>query len=231
MTGGVAPGVSVVMIARNGAAFIVDALNSVFRSRLRPLEVLVIDGGSTDDTAAVAAAVPGVTVIAQASCGISAAYNEGVALARGDLLAFLSCDDLWLPGKLDRQVPLMQADPGLHYSFTMAEHFLQPGCAPPPGFRRTLLDRPVPGMLPETMIARPAAFARVGGFDPALAVGGDTDWFARARDAGLKMALLPEVLLRKRVHGANTSLADPQINGQLLTVLRDSLARKRAAAG
>ncbi len=231
MSGVAVPGVSVIMIARNGAAFITEALNSIFLSQLRPLEVLVIDGGSTDGTATLAAAVRGVTVVAQASRGISAAYNEGVALASGDLLAFLSSDDLWLPGKLDRQVALMQADPGLLYSFTMAEHFLQPGCAPPPGFRRTLLDRPVPGMLMETMMAQPAAFARVGGFDPALAVGGDTDWFARARDAGLKMALLPEVLLRKRVHGANASLTDPQINRQLLTALRDSLARKRAAAG
>jgi glycosyltransferase involved in cell wall biosynthesis len=231
MTGVGVSGVSVIMIARNGAAFITDALNSIFLSRLRPLEVLVIDGGSTDGTAALAAAVPGVTVLAQVSCGISAAYNEGIAWARGDLLAFLSSDDLWLPGKLDRQAALMQADPGLLYSVTMVEHFLEPGCAPPPGFRRTLLDRPVPGMLMETLMARPAAFARIGGFDPAHAVAGDTDWFARARDAGLKMALLPEVLLRKRVHGGNASLTDPQVNGQLLTALRGSLARKRAAAG
>jgi GT2 family glycosyltransferase len=77
---------------------------------------------------------------------------------------------------------------------------------------------------------RPAAFARIGGFDTALAIGGDTDWFARARDAGLKMAVLPELLLRKRVHGGNASLTDPQINQQLLAALRSSLARKRAAA-
>ena len=104
MTGVVVSSVSVIMIAPNGAAFITDALDSIFPSPLPPLEVLVIDRGSTDGTAALAAARPGVTVLAQASCGISAACNEGIALARDDLLAFLSSDDLRLPGKLDRQL-------------------------------------------------------------------------------------------------------------------------------
>lgn len=223
------PGVSVIMIARNGAAFIASALSSIFQSRLQPLEVLVIDGQSTDGTAALAAAVPGVTVIPQISRGIAAAYNEGIARARGDLLAFLSCDDIWLPGKLDRQVALMRADPDLLYSVTLVEHFLEPGHTPPPGFRRTLLDRPVPGLLMETLMARPEAFEQVGGFNTAYSTGEDTDWFMRARDAGLKMALLPEIMLRKRIHGTNASLTNSHPDRPLLSALRASLARKRAA--
>jgi len=203
------PGVSVVMIVRNGAAFIGEALASIFESRLRPLEVLVIDGGSTDATAELAAGVAGVTVVEQSGHGIAAAYNQGIALARGELVAFLSHDDLWLPGKLDRQAALMLADGDLMYSVTLVEHFLQPGCPAPSGFRASLLDGPVPGFLMETLMARPAAFARIGGFDTGFGLAEDTDWFARARDAGLKMAVLPEVLLRKRVHARNASLGDP----------------------
>src|SRR5580698_10051086 len=96
-------GVSVIMIARNGADFIAQSLASVFESRVQPLEVLVIDGNSADATAALAASVPNVTVVPQRSTGIAGAYNEGVAMARGDLLTFLSHDALWLPGKLDKQ--------------------------------------------------------------------------------------------------------------------------------
>jgi glycosyltransferase involved in cell wall biosynthesis len=219
------------MVVRDGAAFLAEALASVFASRLKPLEVLVIDGGSRDGSAALAAAVPGVVVVAQDGHGIAAAYNQGIALARGELVAFLSHDDLWLPGKLDRQAALMRADPELMYSVTLVAHFLEPGCRVPPGFRASLLDRPVPGFVMETLIARPAAFARIGAFNVAFGLAEDTDWFARARDAGLKMAVLPEVLVRKRVHGRNASLTDPRVNRFLLAALRGSLARKRAADG
>jgi glycosyltransferase involved in cell wall biosynthesis len=222
-------GVSVIMIARNGADFIASALASVFESRVQPLEVLVIDGISTDATAALAAAVPNVTVVPQRSTGIAGAYNEGVAMARGDLLAFLSHDDLWLPGKLDKQTELMRSDPDLLYSFTLVQHFLEPGHTPPSGFRATLLGGPVPGFLMETMMARRGAFERVGGFSDAYALGNDSDWFMRARDLGLKMAVLPEVLLRKRIHGGNTSLTHARMGHDLLTALRGSLARRRMA--
>ena len=69
--------------------------------------------------------------------------------------------------------------------------------------------------------------ARVGPFDPALKVSNDTDWFARARDAGVIHGVLPETYVHKRIHGANASLTDGAINAQLLQLLRHSIERKR----
>jgi glycosyltransferase involved in cell wall biosynthesis len=221
--------VSVIVIVRNGARFIGKALASITRSRTQPIEILVIDGGSTDGSADIARAMPGVTVMQQMSSGIAAAYNQGIACARGCVLAFLSSDDVWLPGKLDRHVQALQDDPELLLSVCMMQHFLEPGHVMPAGFRPELLTELRPGLVMEALVARRSAFDLVGLFDPTLSTAEDTDWFARARDAGLRIAVLPEVLLRKRVHGANASLIDPDGHRHRLRVLRASLARKRAA--
>jgi glycosyltransferase involved in cell wall biosynthesis len=219
--------VSVVLIVRNGEAMIGDALSSVLRSRTKPLEILVIDGHSTDRTAEIAAGFPLVRVIPEAQRGIAHAYNQGIAAARADLVAFISHDDIWVDGKLDKQLAFMRARPELLFTVGMVEHFLE-GDAPPAGFRRELLDGAHPGYIMETLMARKAAFEVVGPFDPNFAVGEDTDWFARARDVGAASAMLPETLVRKRVHATNSSLNERNINGLLLRALRNSIERKKA---
>jgi glycosyltransferase involved in cell wall biosynthesis len=223
--------VSVILIVRNGQSLIAEALDSVFQSTIKPAEILVVDGGSTDRTIEIAQSFPLVRVIHQTSTGIARAYNEGIARAQGEFIAFISHDDLWLPGKLDRQTAYMRHNPNVLYTVAMVQHVLVPGSAVPPGFRRELLERPVPGMLMETLVARQRVFARVGGFDPQFAIAEDTDWFARARDANIEMALLPDVLLHKRIHGANASLTELRSNQLLLHAMRRSVMRKKALAG
>lgn len=222
------PRVSVILIVRNGARFIAEALESVLRSELRPIEILVIDGGSTDPTLEIAARFPLVTPVHQWSDGIAAAYNEGIELSRGEFLAFISHDDRWLPGKLDRQVGYMLDHPELLYTVCHVQHVLEPDAEIPPGFRTELLGRPVPGLIMEALVARRTCFELAGRLDSTFQVSEDTDWFARARDFGLPMAVLPETLVQKRVHGSNASLIEPRINDLLLRVLRRSIGRKRA---
>ena len=123
----------------------------------------------------------------------------------------------------------MRERPAVGYTVTMVQHFLDAGTQPPPGFRIDLLDRPVPGFIMEALLVRRGVFAQVGLFDRSFVVSEDTDWFARARDAGVPMAVIPEVLVRKRVHGANSSLNAPSINALLLRALRGSINRRRHA--
>lgn len=221
--------VSVILVVRNGAQFIAEALASVQRAGREPLEILVIDGHSTDATVEIASRFPGVRIIAQEGRGIPAAYNQAIALARSDTVAFISHDDIWMKDKLDLQLRAMEKDAGLQFTVGMVEHFLA-GSSPPPGFRLDLLDRPVPGLIMETLVARKSVFDRVGLFDTSFAVGEDTDWFARAKDAGISMKVLPEILVRKRVHESNSSLNTPNINRLLLRALRSSIDRKSQMA-
>ncbi len=228
MNGVVAEDVTVVLIVRNGERFLAEAIDSVVTGTCLPGEILVIDGQSSDRTVEIARRVAAVTVLPQSDRGIAAAYNQGIAAARGEFVAFISHDDRWLPTKLERQLHVMRHQPELLYTVTHVQHVLHDGAVPPPGFRRDLLNRPVAGFIMETLMARRDVFARVGRFDPGFVVGEDTDWFARAKDLRVPMAVLPETLVIKRVHDANTSLTQPKLSSILLRAMRGSIQRKRA---
>jgi glycosyltransferase involved in cell wall biosynthesis len=220
------PTISVVAIVRNGETYLGEALRSVFSSTYPVHEVLVVDGGSRDRTAEIAAGA-GARVLPQRSTGIAAAYNEGIAATSGDCVAFISHDDLWDPTKLEKQAAFLAQNPMVQICVCNVQHVLEVR-TPPPGFREELLHHPVPGLIMEALVARRRAFDLVGPFDPAFSVGNDTDWFARARDRGLAIAVLPETLVIKRVHANNTSLQPEGFSQQLLDVVRASVARKRS---
>jgi hypothetical protein len=111
---GPAPRVSVVMPAYNSARTIGQAIGSVLEQTMADLELIVVDDGSTDATAAAVAVVedPRIRLITRVNGGTSAARNTGIAEARGDWVAFLDADDLWLGDKLELQLTLMAAAPG-----------------------------------------------------------------------------------------------------------------------
>lgn len=97
--------VSVVIPCYNGAAYLRETLESALAQTHAPLEVIVVDDGSTDDSAAIAESFgPPVRVIRQENRGESAARNVGVRASRGDWIAFLDADDLWDPCKLEAQL-------------------------------------------------------------------------------------------------------------------------------
>src|SRR5580700_2024778 len=115
MTGGLVMDISVVIPACNAERFIETTLRTVYAQTLAPREVIVVDDGSKDGTAALVervargASVP-TTLLQQANAGPGAARNRGVSAARGELVAFVDADDEWLPEKLERQVVCLQAN-------------------------------------------------------------------------------------------------------------------------
>ncbi len=219
--------VSAVLIVRNGERFLDRALESVRAQSYRPVEIIVVDGGSTDSTVALARARDHVRLVCQRGTGVAEAYNTGIQAALGEFLAFLSYDDLWVPEKLALQVAFLQAHPEVRFTVGMLRYFLEPGCQLPRGMRPELLEGEHVGRVMETLVARRTLFEEVGGFDPALRIANDVDWFARVQDLGVPAAVLPQVLLHKRVHDANTSSNEVVNTAELLTVLGRSVARRR----
>ena len=115
------PAVSVVIPAYNAAWCVRKAIDSVLMQDFTDREVIVVDDGSIDDTAAVLAAYgDAIHVVRKPNGGMSSARNAGIAQARGEFIAFLDADDWWLPGKLSRQVSLMRARPELGFTSTAA---------------------------------------------------------------------------------------------------------------
>jgi len=219
--------ISVIVAVRNGEKYLMRALRSVLTQDYPPQEVLVVDGGSTDQSRQIAESIAGVRVIQQIGQGIADAYNCGIAASRGDLVAFLSCDDEWTPDKLQVQAEYMKANPELLYTLTLATSRLEDGHTPPAGFRMELLEQEHSGAM-ETLMARRDVFAKVGTFDTRFQTAEDLDWFARANDLKIPMARIPRVLLLKYVHDANLSLTTPTNNQSILTLLRQSIQRKNS---
>jgi Glycosyltransferases, probably involved in cell wall biogenesis len=112
--------VTVIIPCYNHGRFLTDAIDSVLRQTWPDLELIVVDDGSTDDTAAVVGRVTDarVRLLRTAHRGVSAARNAGLEEARGELIAFLDADDIWEPTKLERQVALMDAEPDVALVFT-----------------------------------------------------------------------------------------------------------------
>lgn len=126
--------VSVVIPAYNAERFIADALASVQAQSCQPLEIIVVDDGSTDRTAQLVRGFAGVCYLRQDNAGPSRARNAGIRAARGEYIAFLDADDLWLEEKLERQMALAAREPGLGLIVTNVR-FLQNGVLSEPMFQ------------------------------------------------------------------------------------------------
>ncbi len=212
--------VSVVIPCHNAAPWLASALDSVFGQTCRPDEVIVVDDGSSDDSAAIARGFsPEVICLAQPNQGISAARNRGIAHAHGDLLAFLDADDVWPRESLARRVEALARNPSWCCVFGQVEQFREPGGQ---------VDQPRHGRLAGAMLARRSLFDRVGLFDRDLRIGETLDWIARLDESGLPRGTVDDVVLRRRIHGTNT-VRDPNKQSDYLKALRAALQRRRGA--
>ena len=220
------PTISVVMPVLNFAHYVVEALESVLAQTYPPLEVIVIDDASTDGTSEI---VSGFTrrgvqhILRTDQRGLFSAFNLGVERARGELIAFISADDLWLPDKLALQAALMAANPQFGYAITYCVYFTDPDYPPPPERLREAHSQVRRGQLLEATLARKTLFEQYGGFSEHYSVSADVEWFARMEARHVPMGIVEQVLMRKRLHADNTSMRDPTLTqAELLRILRDA---------
>lgn len=225
------PCVSVIIPVFNGERYLAEALASV-EAQTRPAdEILVVNDGSTDRTPQRLAecAGPRLRALHRAHSGIAATRNAGVAQARGEWIAFLDADDLWMPEKLSLQLAAVGQHPGAQIILGGLEQFVSPELT---AAERAALAIPHPqSNAPHcgTMLAHRDLFRRVGLFDETLRVGEFIDWFARAREAGEAVLMLPQMLMRRRRHLANSTRQPGAGLTDLARLLKHSLDRRRNA--
>lgn len=231
---GPVPAVSVLMTTWNGAAFIGDSIASVLRQSFRNFELIVVDDGSTDDTARVLAGIadPRLRVLRQAvNGGVVAARNAGFALARGRHVAMLDHDDLSLPERLARQVAYLDAHPEVVLVGTEIEMAREGRRWAPdhthggdPLLMRWLLhvDNPLTW---SSVMVRADAVRRLGVFvRPEYELADDFDLYHRLLGVG-EIARLEEVLTVYRWHSANTSYGrEATLNANAVRVLAGTYA-------
>jgi glycosyltransferase involved in cell wall biosynthesis len=226
----VEPRISVITAVKNGEQYVGEALQSILAQTLPPYEIIVVDGQSTDRTLAIAQSFAGVQCVIQTIAGLARARNAGLAAAEGDWIAFLDYDDLWDPDKLRIQTSYMVARPDLQYTTTLMRFIREPGAKLRPELDQAALDQPRPGLTPSALLARRSAFDQVGLFDPAYVNGADIDWLTRAQDLGVPTAIVPQVLMIKRLHHTNLSINTAVSRHDMFRVVRASLARRQPGA-
>ena len=228
--------VSVIIPTYNYGRFIGEAVDSALAQTRAPLEVIVVDDGSTDDTAEVLAAYSDrVRVLRQKNSGVAMARNAGIAAARGEYLAFLDSDDAWYPRKLERQMPRFDAEPSLGLVHCGAETIDSGG--------RTLktsvdglegrvaeamlrLDREVIMPQGSSIVVPKRVAEEVGGFDARLPPSEDWDFCYRVA-ARYAVGYVPEVLVRYRLHGSGIHMNIARMERAMLIALEKAFADPR----
>jgi teichuronic acid biosynthesis glycosyltransferase TuaG len=209
------PLVSVIMPVHNGESYIDEAIESVLSQHGVALELIVIDDGSTDSTRSIVSAIddPRIRLLSLDRGGVSRARNAGIAAARGEWIAFCDSDDVWLPGRLARQMPqFATADlVTANARFLGGEHDGEPLCSPSAlaALRERGLDRLIEGNcipIGSTSIRRSVALAHP--FSTELPPDEDYDLWLRALADGARLAVCDFDAYRYRVHPTSASSVD-----------------------
>ena len=222
--------VSVVIPTHDYGHFVAEAIESVRKQTFADWECIVVDDGSTDDTAETVKAIADrrVRLVRQEQAGPSAARNRGLAESTGELVQFLDADDLLGPSKLEAHVRILGERPDVDLVYCGARFFADSvESNEGPAQTRALVDRPVlhaasgsgPEMLPalvddnimviEGPLIRRSLLDRVGGFDPTLRRMEDWEYWLRCALAGARFLYDPsedpERLCQVRIHGTSSS--------------------------
>jgi glycosyltransferase involved in cell wall biosynthesis len=224
------PLISCIVPVYNGEKYLAEAIESILTQSYQPLEVIIVDDGSTDETPQVVAGFKDrVVYLEQSNRGPSATPNLGVSASQGDFVAFLDPDDLWHPEKLARQMACFEARPELDLCVSHVQLFwvseLEGEAA---RLRHRARVNTVPGYTSGTLLTRRTFFDAVGDYEASLWFGDATDWFLRAADRGAVMELLPDVLLYHRMHVTNlTRRRIDASRDEFLGIVKRSLDTRR----
>jgi glycosyltransferase involved in cell wall biosynthesis len=218
---------SIVVPAHNAAGTLEAAIGSVLDAD-GLFEILLVDDGSTDATferatglaaALRAAGRPPLRVLTQSQpVGPAAARNLGVAKSEGEILAFLDADDTWLAGVPDPRRAALASGPAV------ALGLIQPYLGDPP----QPSGAPFEGYQVGAALIPRGVFETVGPFESGLALGEDLDWFLRARDTGVPVVFVPEVVLAYRMRAGSLSARRASRGQGLLHALHRSIDRRRS---
>ncbi|HYZ24443.1 MAG TPA: glycosyltransferase family A protein [Rhodopila sp.] len=225
--------ISAIVPVFNGARHIAEAIQSIFAQTLLADEVIVIDDGSTDNSAEVLAELAQefpIRIISQENGGQSAARNTGVEHARGDLLAFLDQDDVWHPDHLAELVKPFHDPTRYNLGWTYSDldeidesgqmvcrgvlkahpHQVHPKCDLVTCLRHDMF------ILPSATLVARTAFQQVGGFNERLSGYEDDDLFLRLFRAGFDSEFISKSLSKWRIYSGSSSYSPRMAASRLI---------------
>jgi glycosyltransferase involved in cell wall biosynthesis len=215
--------ISCIIPVYNGARYLREAIDSILGQSYRPLQVIVADDGSTDNTPDIAAEYGDrITYIQQPNQGYAAAKNLGLSVAKGDLIAFLDADDVWHSEKLKRQIPIMQDRPTIDLCFTYYENFWMPELADEQRrYQGNSMSQPQTAWSISTLVIRRTAFDRFGNFHDGTRGIENTTWFLRAAGQGAVVEILPEILMYRRFNAESFTRDRTRLVNNFFPILKE----------
>jgi len=219
--------ISVIIPVYNCERYLAQAIDSALEQTYSPLEIIVVDDGSTDGSAKIAQAYNMVRYFWQENGGISAGRNRGIDAASGDFVAFLDSDDLWTSDKLMRQIEAFSEAPELDIVFGWVQQFISPDIDDAMKSQLFCPPDPMAGYHAGAMLVRREALLRVGKFETQYRTGEFLDWYKRAQEAQLQMQLIDGVVMKRRMHGNNYMIRQREAVTDYARVLKAALDRKR----
>ena len=225
------PGISCVIPVYNGAQYLGEAIESILNQTAPALEIIVFDDGSRDGSAEVARSFGSrIRYERQDHRGVSAARNNGIRLAKGDLVCLLDADDVFVGRKLEVQGERFRIRPELEFCAALTENFWSPELREDERNHESIMREAWPRHL-STWLFRTSLFRRIGGFDENMPLSQDVDWLVRVTIGKAVCETVPLVLSRRRLHRLNnTRFASEACRAAVLeSVNKHFLARKRAA--
>ncbi|MFT4847769.1 MAG: glycosyltransferase involved in cell wall biosynthesis [Sediminicola sp.] len=221
----IAKEISVLIPAFNARAFIRESIESILNQTVLPGEIIVINDGSTDGTSDFLKSlnIDNLKVLDQTKQGVAAALNLGITNSRGEILAFLDADDIWLPNKLEDQLEVINE---VDMAFTLIENFIDLSIDIDLSQKLDVNLNPFIGIHKSTLLIKKKAFLKVGLFERERKVE-LLEWYARAKDAGLRESIVKKVLVKRRIHGSNQSILDKSLRNEFPKILKAILDRRR----
>lgn len=229
------PLISVIMAVYNGEKFIIEALESIVQQDYPALEIIVVDDGSTDATASLVKDFARNHVVPlryayQENQGQPAAQNCALRLVQGEVITFLDADDLWPSHRLDAQLarlltPTESSSSAPSIVLGKKQRFID-GATVNQAELDNANNRPFHYSLAASLFTR-KVFSEVGLFDQSLRYQADWDWFIRAKNLGILMAVIPEVTVLGRIHTQNITRHRELTNMDSIQMLKKHIRQLR----
>ncbi|MFT4847773.1 MAG: glycosyltransferase involved in cell wall biosynthesis [Sediminicola sp.] len=219
--------ISVILPIYNGEKYLRDCIESIINQSTLPKEILIIDDGSIDNSAAIALQYPQLRYQKILNKGVANARNIGLEMASFDWIAFIDQDDLWTPNSLKSRMLALENSKQAKIVIGRQKWFLDGMDSPPSWVKKEQMQDSLDGYLLGCSLIHKDLFKLYGTFNASFRFASDFDWLFRLKDADEYFHQVEDIVLEKRIHEMNESRHAKASLAELTKAIYQSVLRKR----